>query len=360
MAHRVLLRHAVGCVRAIRGIRPHERKPFTVDRSATGGTFGDRNSDCPWVDTNQGGTAETSLEDHVTVRVAGVEDREATEMPELPIGETPTTGDVESVAASLAQAGGRGLLAVLAAFVALRVIKRVINRVDEHRLREQLLFFIPKVVWVTAALIGLAAVGIDVTGMAAVMATVGFTGAVVFTPVGQNLVAGAMIRIDHIYRVGEVVTIGDLHGIVLYRSMLRTELALPDGSTAWVPNSLFQENQVLNHSRLGAWRVCVQVPVDRFEDRRRAVKVMEQVVAELPWSPSPHRPFVAFDHVGSEAMFFSAYAWIEDRTQEPYYRGLLLDALVDALEDAGVSVGQTTNLAIREQGRHKRDDRPHQ
>ena len=90
------------------------------------------------------------------------------------------------------------------------------------------------------------------------------------------------------------------------------------------------------------------------------LQVVERVVTELPWNPAPHRPFVAFDHVGSEAMFFSAYAWIEDRTQEPYYRGLLLDALVDALEDAGVSVGQTTNLAIRERGRHDRDDRPRQ
>ncbi len=48
-------------------------------------------------------------------------------------------------------------------------------------------------------------------------------------------------------------------------------------------------------------------------------------------------------------MFFNVFAWIDDRTLEPMYRGLLLDALVDALEDDGVSVGQTTNLSI---GRH--------
>jgi hypothetical protein len=57
---------------------------------------------------------------------------------------------------------------------------------------------------------------------------------------------------------------------------------------------------------------------------------------------------VAFDHVGSEAMFFNVFAWIADRTTEPHDRGLLLDALVDALEDEGVSVGQTTNLSIND------------
>jgi len=128
--------------------------------------------------------------------------------------------------------------------------------------------------------------------------------------------------------------------------MLRTELELPDGSTAWVPNSEFQENQVLNHSRMGGWRVSVQVPLDRASDRATAQNVMDDVVASLDWNSPGKHAFVAFDYVGSEAMFFTAYAWIDDRTQEPWYRGLLLSALVDALEDAGVSVGQTTNLSL--------------
>jgi small-conductance mechanosensitive channel len=221
-----------------------------------------------------------------------------------------------------------------------------VGGVAEHRLRDQLMFFVPKAVGVTMTISALAIIGIDVTGMAAVTATVGFTGAVVFTPVGQNLVAGAMIRIDHIYQVGEVVTIGDLHGVVLYRSMLRTELALPDGSTAWIPNSLFQENQVLNHSRMGAWRVCLQVPLDRSTDRQAAITIMDRVVRDLSWSAPNRTAFVAFDQVGAEAMFFNAYAWITDRTEEPFYRGLLLNELVDALEAEGISVGQTTNLSI--------------
>lgn len=267
-------------------------------------------------------------------------------MSDLPNGQALTAPDVADVGLTLAGALGRGALVLLGTLVALRVVRHVLQRVDEERLREQLLFFVPKLVGVVATIMGLAAVGIDVTGMAAVMATIGFTGAVVFTPVGQNLVAGAMIRIDHIYRVGEVVTIGDLHGIVLYRSMLRTELALPDGSTAWIPNSLFQENQVLNHSRMGAWRICVQVPVDRTADRALATSVMEQVVRSLDWNARDRQPFIAFDKVGGEAMFFNAYAWIHDRTQEPLFRSLLLNRLIDSLEAEGVSVGQTTNVKI--------------
>ena len=73
---------------------------------------------------------------------------------------------------------------------------------------------------------------------------------------------------------------------------------------------------------------------------------MDDVLADLRWNQPGKRAFVAFDHVGGEATFFNVYAWIADRPEEPYFRGLLLDALVDALEDAAVSVGQTTNLSI--------------
>ncbi len=254
--------------------------------------------------------------------------------------------DIGSLVVPVAQSIGR-LAVVLGGWALLNlVLRRLIRRIDDGRLREQLLFFVPKVFGVGVVVLALAAVGIDVSGMAAILATVGFTGAVIFTPVGQNLVAGAMIRIDDIYRVGEVVTVGDVHGSVVYRSMLRTELELPDGSKAWVPNSKFQENQVLNHSRMGGWRICVQVPLDCAADRATAHRVMDAVMETLTWNSPGKRAFVAFDHVGSEAMFFNAYAWIDDRNEEPWFRGLLLSSLVDALEDAGVSVGQTTNLSI--------------
>ncbi len=254
--------------------------------------------------------------------------------------------DVGSLVVPFAQSMGRLVVVLIGWIVLMGVVRRLIRRIDDDRFREQLLFFVPKIIAVVTAVVALAAIGIDVSGMAAVMATVGFTGAVIFTPVGQNLVAGAMIRIDDIYRVGEAVTVGDIHGKVVYRSMLRTELELPDGSKAWVPNSAFQENQVMNHSRMGGWRICVQVPLDCASDRTTAHQVMNEVVTSLAWNSTGKRPFVAFDHVGSEAMFFNAYAWIDDRTQEPWFRGLLLSTIVDALEAVGVSVGQTTNLSI--------------
>ena len=240
----------------------------------------------------------------------------------------------------------RVLLVCLVAVGVSRIIRRAIMRVEDVRAQQQLLFFAPKIARVLVVIGGLEFIGIDVSGMAALLATIGFTGAVVFTPIGQNFVAGAMITIDDLYRVGEVVTVGEIFGRVVYKSVLRTELELPDGTMAWVPNSEFQEAQVLNHSRLGGCRVSVEIPLDGSPDRPLAVNTINASLEVLWWNTSGRRPFVVFERVGGEAMFFRAYAWIDDRTDEPYYRGLLLSTLVDALELRGLSVGQTTNLSL--------------
>ena len=261
---------------------------------------------------------------------------------------------VDGAAITAAQASVRVLGVLAAAIVAWWIARRLIKRIDDPRIRAQVHFLAPKTIAVFAITGAVAAIGIDVSGMAAVMATVGFTGAVVFTPVGQNWVAGAMITIDDVYDIGDVITINETHGTVVHRSLIRTEVELPDGSKAWIPNSAFQENEVLNHSRLGGWRICVQVPLDRSTDRRKAQDIMDRVVDNLDWNQCGKPAFVAFDQVGAEAMFFNAYAWIADRTLEPYYRGRLLDELVDTLESEGVSVGQTTNLSIGKFGRRRR------
>jgi len=253
--------------------------------------------------------------------------------------------DMADVVVGLGPTASR-LLAISAVAAAVTwALRRTIGRVEDARARNQLLFFAPKVVRMLALLVALEAIGIDVSGMAALLATVGVTGAIVFTPIGQNLVAGAMTTMDDLYRIGEIVTVEELYGRVVAKSVLRTELELPDGTKAWIPNSRFQDSDVMNHSRTGGYRISVDVPLDGEPDRRLAVRTMERVLHGLVWNSPGKQPYVLFDHVGGDAIFYRAFAWIEDRTEEPRYRSLMLTALVDALEDVGVSVGQTTNLA---------------
>lgn len=253
-------------------------------------------------------------------------------------------------AATVMYAGGPIVFRIfglsILSMIAARLIKRTVRRVDDPRTRRQLDFFGPKVVRILVLAGGLEIAGIDVTGMAAILTTIGFTGAVIFTPLGQNIVAGVVTTLDDMYNVGDVIEVDEVFGTVLSRSLLRTELALPDGTTAWIPNAMISDHKTLNHSRLGGYRIWAEIPLDHNPDREAATSIMNRVLADLEWSVPGHRPFLCFDHVAGEAVIYRAYAWIADRSTEPFYRSLLLTSIVNALDEAGISVGHTTNLSM--------------
>lgn len=235
----------------------------------------------------------------------------------------------------------------LMSFIAARLVRRFVRRVEDPRTARQLEFFAPKIVRVLVVAVGLEFAGIDITGMAALLTAVGFTGAVIFTPLGQNIVAGIITSIDDLFEIGDVIEINGVYGTVLSRSLLRTELARPDGSTVWVPNKELSEDMTMNHTRLGGYRINVEIPLDHEPDRRRAVAIMNNAVRGLPWNVAGREAFVCFEDVAGEALIFRAYAWIADRSQEPIYQSKLLTAVVNDLEANGFSVGHTTNLSMK-------------
>ena len=236
---------------------------------------------------------------------------------------------------------GLTLLSLLAS----RTVRRAVQKVDDVRTRRQLDFFAPKLVRVLVLAVGLEVAGVDVTGMAALLTTVGFTGAVVFTPLGQNIVAGVVATLDDIFDVGDVIEVDGMWGTVLSRSLLRIELGRPDGTTVWIPNAAVSEKTTLNHSRLGGYRMEVEIPLDHNPDRVLAASVMERVLSQVTWFVPGRDPMVCFDAVAGDATIFRVYVWIADRTDEPLSRSELLTRLVRALEDEGLSVGHTTNLS---------------
>ena len=236
---------------------------------------------------------------------------------------------------------GLSLLSLLAS----HLVRRTARKVEDPRTQRQLEFFAPKIVRVVVVAAGLQVAGVDVSGMAALLTTIGFTGAVVFTPLGQNIVAGIVATLDDVFEVGDTVEIDGVWGTVLSRSLLRIELARPDGTTVWVPNAAVSEKTMLNYSRLGGYRIEVEIPLDHDPDRDLACHVMHEALADITWFVPGREPMVCFDAVGGDAMLFRVYAWIDDRTTEPKHRSMLLSDLVFALETAGLSVGHTTNLS---------------
>ena len=237
---------------------------------------------------------------------------------------------------------------VVVLMIVMPLIAKVVLRFAERApsaMRRQVVYIAPKIVWFFGALILMGAFGIDVTSLLAIMTTLGIGAALVFTPVGQNLIAGFLAGIDDVVRNGDVVEVSGRIGKVVRKGSLSVGVEMPDGSMIYMPNTKAIDDELTNHSRCGSVRIDVEIKLDGSPDRKRAVEVMKQTLEALPWRIQDKPTAVRFTEIGANAMHYRCYVWIEHRLDAPERCSDMLTALVDALEDAQVSVGETGNLS---------------
>lgn len=238
----------------------------------------------------------------------------------------------------------RIIAVIVVTWVGAHLSRRLVKRAPQA-LRRQLDYFAPKAVWALGFIVLLGSVGVNIGSLLALMATLGIGAALVFTPVGQNLIAGFLAGIDDVVRMGDVIEVGGKVGTVVRTGSLSVGVEFPDGSVVYMPNVKAVDDELTNHSRTASARISVEVKLDGTPDRKRAVEVMTKTLEGLPWRLQDKPVTVRFTEIGANALHFECNAWIDHRIQAPARQSDMLTALVDALDEAGISVGETNNMS---------------
>lgn len=129
-----------------------------------------------------------------------------------------------------------------------------------------------------ALFIALAIIGINITPLLAGAGVLGLA----FSFAAQNLIKdtinGLLIILEDQYAVGDVVTIGEVSGLVENLSLRITQLRDGEGCLITVPNSMI--NLVANHSN-GWSRSDLKIPVDYQVKADLAIKLIEEVAMTM-------------------------------------------------------------------------------
>ncbi|MEZ5255959.1 MAG: molybdopterin-binding protein [Ilumatobacteraceae bacterium] len=147
---------------------------------------------------------------------------------------------------------GPPVIKVIGVLIGIKIGHRLIRRVATKappKFQRQAGYVLPKVVTVFGVLILLGSLGININSLLAMMATIGLGAALVFTPIGQNLIAGFLAGIDDVVREGDVLSVGDKVGRVVRKGSLSLGVLMPDGSTVYMPNVKAVDDELTNHSR---------------------------------------------------------------------------------------------------------------
>jgi potassium efflux system protein len=127
-----------------------------------------------------------------------------------------------------------------------------------------------------------------------------------------NFISGLIILFERPIRVGDVVTVGNVDGVVTKIRIRATTIRDWDRKELLVPNKEFITQQLLNWSLSDqVTRIPIIVGVAYGSDVQRAMLILEDIARAHPRVLDEPAPFVVFEEFGDNALALSLRCYIE-------------------------------------------------
>lgn len=160
-------------------------------------------------------------------------------------------------------------------FVTRRIEKRLINKKKLDKTLTTTLFYILRIVLkivVLTCLIGY--LGIDTSGLAALIAALGVGVGLAVNGALGNLAGGVLILITRPFKIDDYVEAGGYAGTVEDIHIVYTKLRTPDNKVVYAPNGPLSSSTIVNYSEKDLRRVDLNFSIEKTEDYKKAEEVI--------------------------------------------------------------------------------------
>ena len=154
-----------------------------------------------------------------------------------------------------------------------------------------------------------------------------------------NFISGLIILFERPIRIGDVVTVGDVSGVVTKIHIRATTIRDFDRKELLVPNKEFITGRLLNWSLSDTLsRLSVTVGVAYGSDVELASRLMEEAASENKYTLDEPAPFVTFESFGDNALTLVLRYFIDNMDYRLLSKGSLHEAINEKFSAAGISI----------------------
>jgi small-conductance mechanosensitive channel len=159
----------------------------------------------------------------------------------------------------------------------------------------------------------LSAAGIDLTMLSVFGGAVGVGLGLGLQRIASNYVSGFIILFDRSIRIGDMITLETYYGEVTDITTRYTVIRALDGTEAIMPNEMFINLPVKNHSYSSRTiRVATKITIGYQADLSLALKLMEQAALAESRVVADPEPFAMLLNFGSYGLELELGFWIAD------------------------------------------------
>lgn len=201
-------------------------------------------------------------------------------------------------------------------------------------------FLVMAVYWLTIAfglMIVLAALGVNVTPLFALVGGASFIIAFALQETLGNLAAGLMIMINRPFDEGDYVQVAGLGGTVMRVSVVSTTVTTPDNQVIVIPNSKVWGDVITNVTASDTRRVDLVFGISYGDSIEQAQRVLEEVVANHPLVLQEPAPVIRVSELADSSVNFIVRPWTETGDYWTVYWDLQR-AVKEAFDANGISI----------------------
>jgi len=167
------------------------------------------------------------------------------------------------------------------------------------------------VVVLVGLLVGLPPLGVTWTRMQWLVAALGVGLGFGLQEIFANFVSGLILLFERPIRIGDIITIGDITGVVSKIHIRATIITNWDRQDLIVPNKEFITSRVLNWTLTNQTnRIVLQVGVAYGSDPDRVRRMLEEILQEHPLVLRDPAPLVTLENLGDNALQFTIRAYL--------------------------------------------------
>lgn len=191
-----------------------------------------------------------------------------------------------------------------------------------------------------AVVVGLRAVGFDLTGLAVFSGAVGVGLGFGLQKVVSNLVSGVIILLDKSIKPGDVISLGDTFGWIQELGARYVSVVTRDGKEYLIPNEDLVTGQVVNWSHTDNFvRLDLKFGASYDDDPHKVSAIAIAAVKTVPRVMSNRQAVCWVTGFGDHAIDYVLRFWIDDAAKGlTNVRGQVYLALWDAFKDQGITI----------------------
>lgn len=222
-------------------------------------------------------------------------------------------------------------------FISRKISKRLEKRNVDKTIGRTLIYIFKLALKICIAICLVGYVGIDTSGMAALVTSLGVCAGLAVNGALSNLAGGIMIILTRPFKIDDYIEACGESGTVEEIRITQTKLRTSDNKTIYIPNGTLSSSQITNYSERETRRISLTFSIAYSNDFEKAKNIILGICEAHELILSDPAPFVRVSAHSASSIDIVTRVWVKS---DDYWTVNfdLLEAVKKAFDEGGIEI----------------------